>query len=311
MMAERETKNEIVVYQPDETIRLEVRLAEETVWLNQARLGELFGVDRTVVNRHIHNIYKSGELEASATCAKIAQVQVEGGRTITRQIPFYNLDVIIAVGYRVNSFAATQFRKWATNVLKSYLLKGYAFSQRMNLLEDRVDRRLSKTERDVVELQEKVDFFVRTQTPPLQGVFCDGRMWDARAFVGRLVGRAKKSILLIDNWATVETLDILSAKRKGVALTVVTSRHFDRSGSPRLKITEADVAKFNAQYPRLRLRFSENFHDRFIVIDNEEIYLVGASLKDLGTKCFAFTRLDPGEIRLLKSRIGKDESHED
>ena len=166
----------------------------KSVWLNQARLGELFGVDRTVVNRHIHNIYKTGELDEASTCAKLAQVQTEGGRTITRQIPFYNLDMIIAVGYRVNSFAATLFRKWAANVLKSYLLKGYAFNQRMNQLEDKVDRRLAKTERDVAELKEKVDFFVQTRIPPLQGVFCDGQMWDARAFIDKLVRRAKTSI---------------------------------------------------------------------------------------------------------------------
>ena len=131
------SENQIVVYQPNETLRLDVRLENETVWLNQSRLGELFGVDRTVVNRHIHNIYKTGELEETATCAKIAQVQNEGGRTITRSIPFYNLDVIIAVGYRVNSFAATQFRRWATNVLKDYLLRGYAVNQRLNQLEDK------------------------------------------------------------------------------------------------------------------------------------------------------------------------------
>ena len=134
------SKNQIVVYQPNETVRLDVRLENETVWLNQGRIGELFGVDRTVVNRHIHNIYKTGELDEPSTCAKIAQVQNEGGRSITRQIPFYNLDMIIAVGYRVNSFAATQFRKWATTILREYLLRGYAFNHRLNALEDKVDR---------------------------------------------------------------------------------------------------------------------------------------------------------------------------
>ena len=304
-MAERETRNEIVVYQPDETMRLDVRLENDTVWLSQEQMCELFQRDRTVITKHVRNVFSEGE------CDERNNVQILHINQRGRPLTLYSLDVIISVGYRVKSLRGTQFRRWATNVLRDYLTRGYAFSQRMNQLEDRVDRRLSKTERDVVELREKVDFFVQTQTPPLRGVFCDGQMWDARAFIGRLIRRAKKSILLIDSWATVETLDILSSKRTGVALIVVTSRHFDRSGSPRLKVTEADVAKFNSQYPRLSLRFSENFHDRFIVIDNKEIYLVGASLKDLGTKCFAFTRLDPGEIRLLKSRIGKDESHED
>ena len=164
-------RNEIVVYQPDETIRLDVRLENETVWLTQARLGVLFNVDRTVINRHIHNIYKMGELDESATCAKIAQVQNEGGRTIKRIVPFYNLDIIIAVGYRVNSMQATRFRQWATNVLREYLLRGYAFNQRLNQLEDKVDRRMAKTEADVVELKDKVDFFVQTSMPPVRGVF--------------------------------------------------------------------------------------------------------------------------------------------
>ena len=198
------SENQIVVYQPNETVRLDVRLENETVWLTQARLGVLFGVDRTVVNRHIHNIYKTGELEESATCAKIAQVQNEGGRSITRIVPFYNLDMIIAVGYRVNSLQATRFRQWATRVLKEYLLRGYSVNARLSQLEDKVDRRLAKHERDIIELKNKVDFFVQTETPPLQGVFYDGQLWDARALVLKLIGSAKRSLLLIDNWAMNE-----------------------------------------------------------------------------------------------------------
>ena len=183
------TENQIVVYQPNEPVRLEVRLADDTVWLNQSRLGELFGVDRTVVNRHIHNVYKTGELEESATCAKIAQVQVEGGRTITRRIPFNNLDVIIAIGYRVNSFAATQFRRWATSVLKDYLLRGYAVNQRLNQLEDKMDRRLAKHDDDIAELKDKVDFFVQTKEPPLQEVFFQGQFWDAKSLLIKFIRR--------------------------------------------------------------------------------------------------------------------------
>ena len=208
-------ENQIVVYQPNDTVRLEVRLADDTIWLNQSRLGVLFGVDRTVINRHIHNIFKSGELDEFATCARIAQVQNEGGRQITRHVPFYNLDVIIAVGYRVNSMAATQFRRWATTVLKEYLLRGYAINQRLNQLEDKMDRRLAKQDETIVELKDKVDFFVQMQTPPVQGVFYDGQLWDARVFADRLITSAKKSILLIDNWATVATLDMLAKKRSG------------------------------------------------------------------------------------------------
>ena len=291
-----EPKNEIVVYRPNETLRLDVRLENETVWLNQARLGELFGVDRTVVNRHIHNIYKSGELDEQSTCAKIAQVQKEGERTITRQIPFYNLDVIIAVGYRVNSFAATQFRKWATTILREYLLRGYAFNQRMSALEDRIDRRMSKTERDVVELNEKVDFFVQTSQPPVRGVFYDGQVFDAHVFAAKFILSARKSILLIDNWVDVTTLELLSKKSRGVTVEIVTSRRGD-------KISASDIAKFNAQYGGLTLAISKSFHDRFIAIDGKKLYLIGASLKDLGWKCFAFTELDAGEISNLRARI--------
>ena len=291
-----EVKNEIIIYQPNETLRLDVRLENETVWLNQARLGELFGVDRTVVNRHIHNIYKTGELDEPSTCAKIAQVQKEGGRTITRQIPFYNLDMIIAVGYRVNSFAATQFRKWATTILRDYLLRGYAFNQRLNALEDRVDRRLAKTEQDVVELKEKVDFFVQTSQPPVRGVFYNGQVFDAHVFAAKFILSAKKSILLIDSWVDVVTLELLAKKANGVTVEIVTSRRGN-------KISPSDIAKFNAQHGGLTLTVSKNFHDRFIAIDGKRLYLIGASLKDLGWKCFAFTELDAGEISNLKARI--------
>ena len=176
-------ENQIVVYQPNETVRIDARLEYETMWLTQARLGVLFGVDRTVVNRHIHNIYKTGELEEAATCAKIAQVQNEGGRTTARTVPFYILDMIIAIGYRVNSLQATRFRQWAIRVLKEYLLQGYSVNPRMSQLEDKVDRRSAKHESDIIELKNKVDFFVQTKEPQLQDVFYQGRFWDAKSLV--------------------------------------------------------------------------------------------------------------------------------
>ena len=291
-----EAKNEIVVYQPNETMRLEVRLENETVWLNQARLGELFGVDRTVINRHIHNVYRTHELEEAATCAKIAQVQKEGGRTIRRQMPFYNLDMIIAVGYRVNSFAATQFRKWATNVLREYLLRGYAFSQRLNQLEDKMDRRLAKHDQEIVELKDKVDFFVQTSLPPMQGVFYDGQVFDAKVFAAKHILSARKSILLIDSWVDVVTLELLAKKAKCVTVEIVASRRGN-------KISPSDIAMFNKQYGGLSVRTSKNFHDRFLIIDDKVLYLIGASLKDLGWKCFAFTKLAAAEIPNLKARV--------
>ena len=296
-------KNEIVVYQPDETLRLETRYAAESIWLPQLQIAKLFGVQKAAISKHLKNIYATGELKRAATVSKMETVRMEGARTVARVQEFFNLDVIIAVGYRVNSSRATQFRIWATQVLKDYLLRGYAINQRLNLIEDKTDRRFASHDRRLTSLEEKVDFFVRTQTPPLQGVFYDGQLWDARAFVDRLVKRAKQSLVLVDNWATVETLDMLAAKQKGVAATVVTSEHRDRKGNARPKILPVDIAKFNAQYPSLSVRFRENFHDRFLVIDDKELYLIGASLKDLGKKCFGFTRMDASEIAGLKARI--------
>ena len=293
-------ENQIVVYQPNETVRLDVRLENETVWLSQKQMAELFGCSPENIIVHLKKIYREEELSEAATAKENLVVQTEGNRTVSRKIRFYNLDAIISVGFRVNTKLGIQFRQWANGVIQSYLLKGYAINERLNLLEDRVDRRMAKTEQDVVELKEKVDFFVQTQTPPLQGVFYDGQLWDARALVLKLVAGAKRSLILIDNWATAETLDLFAKKRKGVRLTIFTSEHYDKKHVPHRKISDGDVKTFNVQYPKLAVRYNETFHDRFLIIDDKELYLIGASLKDLGRKCFAFTKLDAGAIRGIK-----------
>ena len=292
-------ENQIVVYQPNETVRLETRYAHESIWLTQLKIAELFGVQKAAISKHLKNIYSTGELVREATVSKMETVQNEGGRTVIREQEFYNLDVIIAVGYRVNSVMATQFRIWATQVLKTYLLKGYAVNTRLAQLEDRVDCRLAKHDNRLATLEEKVDFFVQTQTPPLQGVFYNSQLWDARALVLSLVSRAKRSLILIDNWANTEVLDLFKKKREGVRLTIFTSEHF-KKGVPKHLISPADVATFNAQYPKLAVRYNETFHDRFLIIDDKELYLIGASLKDLGSKCFAFMKLDSAAIRRIK-----------
>ena len=189
-------ENQVVVYQPDETVRLDVRLEEDTVWLTQGQMTELFQRDRTVITRHINNVFAEGELDEKSN-VHFLHIPFSD-----KPIKVYSLNVIISVGYRVKSPRGTQFRIWATNVLREYLLRGYAFSLRLNQLEDRVDRRMSKTEADVAELKDKVDFFVQTQTPPLKGVFYNGQLWDARALVLKLITSAKRSLILIDNWAT-------------------------------------------------------------------------------------------------------------
>ena len=285
-----EPKNEIVVYQPDDTMRLDVRLQDETVWLSQEQMCQLFQRDQSVVARHIKNAFAEGEVDETNNMQILHKIR--RGRPLV----LYSLDVIISVGYRVKSLRGTQFRRWATGVLKDYLLRGYAINQRLNQLEDKVDRRLSKTERDVIDLKEKVDFFVQTSQPPVRGVFYNGQVFDAHVFAAKFILSAKKSILLIDNWVDVVTLELLAKKAKGVTVEIVTSRRGN-------KISASDVAKFNAQHGGLTVTVSKNFHDRFIAIDGKRLYLVGASLKDLGWKCFAFTELDAGEIPNLRARI--------
>ena len=292
-------ENQIVVYQPNETVRLDVRLENETVWLTQLKIAELFGVQKAAISKHIKNIFASGELVRDATVSKMETVQSEGGRVVVRSQEFFNLDVIIAVGYRVNSQRATQFRIWATKVLKDYLLRGYSVNARLNQLEDKMDRRLVSHDQRISTLESKVDFFVQTKEPPLQGVFYDGQLWDARALVLKLVSSAKRSLMLIDNWATAATLDLFAKKRKGVKVTIITSEHYKKR-VPHHAISDADIETFNAQYPKLAVRYTESFHDRFLIVDDKELYLIGASLKDLGRKCFGFTKMDSGAIRGIK-----------
>ena len=275
-------ENQIVVYQPNETIRLDVRLENETVWLTQAQLCELFQRDVSVISRHIKNVFSEGELEKESN---LHFLQIANS---DRPVAFYSLDVIISVGYRVKSVVGTRFRQWANKVLKEYILRGYAINDRIERLEQKV-----------LKHDEQIDLVLQTALPPIQGVFYDGQFWDARALVLNLVSRAKRSLLLIDNWANTAVLDLFAKKREGVRLTIFTSEHF-KKGVPKHLISPADIATFNAQYPKLAVRYTETFHDRFLIVDDRELYLIGASLKDLGTKCFAFTKLDAGEIRRIK-----------
>ena len=278
------------MYQPNETIRLDVRLENETVWLTQEQMCQLFQRDRSVITKHVRNVFSEGE------CDEMNNVQILHINQRGRPLALYSLDVIISVGYRVKSLIGTQFRRWATQILKNHLLHGQALIQRMNVIEDRLDRRLAKTEADVVELKDKVDFFVQMQTPPLQGVFYEGQLWDACSLVEKLIGRAKKDILLIDSWVGPGTLDMLAKKRKGVMVEVVTSPRGN-------KLAASDITKFNTQYGGLSVKTSMAFHDRFLIIDDKELYLIGASLKDLGRKCFGFTKMDAGEIAAIKARV--------
>ncbi len=202
-MAEPEAQNQIVVYQPNETVRLDVRLENETVWLTQAQLCDLFGVVKSNVSYHLKNIFGTNELDYGATVQKIRTVRTEAGRTVSRDIEYFNLDVIISLGYRINSRLGIQFRQWATRVLKEYLLHGQVVNQRLALLEDKVDRRLAKHDDRIATLEQKVDFFVQTKEPPLQSIFYQNKFWDAKSLLIKFIRRAKKELIVIDAYPGV------------------------------------------------------------------------------------------------------------
>ena len=279
-----EKKGEIILYQPDEAVRLEVRLEDETVWLTQAQIAELFNSTKQNISFHINNTFKEGELSSVATVKDYLIVQIEGNRTVKRKVSFYNLDVIISVGYRVKSIRGTQFRQWANKVLKEYLLKGYSVNQRISNMEDRMNSKFLEHEQRLNQIDSKIGFFVRTSLPPIEGIFCDGQIFDAYKFATDLIRSAGKSLLLIDNYIDESVLLMLSKRSAGVSATVYTQ-----------KITaqlQLDIEKHNRQYPPVEMRIYNKCHDRFLIIDNTEVYHIGASLKDLGKKMFAFSRMD-------------------
>lgn len=275
-----EPENEIVLYQPNEEVKLEVRLEEETVWLNQQQMAILFNATKQNISLHINNIYKEGELLRDATVKEYLTVQQEGSRQITRRVLFYNLDVIISVGYRVKSIRGTQFRQWANRVLKDYLLRGYSINSRI----ERLENRMAQTE-------EKIDFFVHTSLPPVQGIFYDGQVFDAYTFASNLIRSAKKSIVLIDNYIDDTVLLLLDKRQTGVQATIYT-----KSVDAKLKL---DIDRHNKQYKPIEIRKFDRSHDRFLMIDHE-VYHIGASLKDLGRKWFAFCKMEVSAKDLLE-----------
>mgnify|MGYP002515504089 FL=1 len=284
--------NEIVVYQPNEALKLEVRLENETVWLNQQQMSELFQTTRNNVTLHIRNVFKEKELDEVSVCKESLLTAADGKKYRTK---FYNLDVIISVGYRVKSRRGTQFRIWATRVLKEYLLRGVAFNARLEQLEEKVDKRFAKHDRDIVDLQKKVDFFIRTELPPKEMVLVAGRMLDAQAELTRIVKTAKKRIVLIDNYIDERTLMLLGNRRAGVACTVYTLR----PNSPKLAPALANYARQFPKLPITMLGYKKS-HDRFLVTDST-VWHIGASLKDAGASLFALMKmeLDPSVILSL------------
>lgn len=272
--------NEIVLYQPNETMKLEVRLENETVWLTQQQIADLFGTKRPAITKHLSNIFKSGELEEESTCSILEHMAADGSRTYSTK--YYNLDVILSVGYRVNSANATMFRRWANQVLKEYLLRGYSVNQRLMQIEDRIDRRLSEHDRHLLMLDEKVDFFVRTSLPPKEGILLQGQIFDAHVIISKLVESANTRIVLIDNYVDATVLTQLDKRKPGVKATIYTQE---------IKpILRQDLRRHNQQYPEITIHVYHGAHDRFLIID-ETVYHIGASLKDLGKKLFAFSEM--------------------
>ena len=264
----------------DGVTRIQATFDRDTVWLSIDQMAELFQRDKSTISRHIKNVFDERELDKNRVVANFATTAADGK---TYQVDHYNLDVIISVGYRVKSIRGTQFRIWANGVLKEYLLKGYAINQRI----DRLERRVSKTE-------EKIDFFVRTSLPPVEGVFFQGQIFDAYVKFESFIQSAEKEIILIDNYVDLSVLERLTKKQKDVKVMIYTD--------PKTKLNEQDIRKFNEQYPQLTLKHSTKVHDRFLIIDNKILYHIGASLKDLGKKCFAFEVLDSAWIKeILKN----------
>ena len=279
-------QGELIIYNPDDSIRLDVWIERDSVWLTVKQLALLFDRDRTVIGRHIKTIFSEGELDPSLVCAKFAHTGEYGrasGYTQTKEVVFYNLDVIISVGYRVKSLRGTRFRQWANMVLKEYLIKGYAINPRLEQLE----RRVAKTE-------EKIDFFIKTSLPPVEGIFFDGQIYDAYEFICGLIKSAKKRIVLIDNYVDDTVLTMLDKREAGVDATIYTQKISAQF--------QLDITKHNAQYPAVDVKTFSKSHDRFLILDNQ-VYLIGASLKDLGKKWFAVSLMSETDPEMLLSKL--------
>ena len=288
-----EDKGEIVVYQPDEITRLEVRLKDETVWLNRQQIAQLFGRDVKTIGKHINNALTE-ELSDIPTVANFAIVQQEGARWVTRYVEHYNLDMIISIGYRVKSPKGILFRRWANTILKEYLMKGAVINQRIASLESRMEDKFAQYDHKLYEHSKKIDFFIQSSLPPKQGIFFDGQIYDAYTFVADLVRKATRRIVLIDNYIDDTVLTMLSKRADGVEATIYTGNIS--------KQLQLDIDKHNAQYPPIEIRTFSKAHDRFLIID-DAVYLVGASIKDLGKKWFGFTLMENTDAKELMRRM--------
>ena len=287
------SKGEIVMYQLNDVVELDVRLEDETVWLTQQQMSELFSVKENTVTYHIKEIYKTEELEKEGTARKIRVVRKEGNRNVRRTIDYYNLDMIISVGYKVNSKRGVKFRQWATQVLKDHLLKGYSVNKSLQ----EVKTQLGTQDKRISLLEDKVDFFVRSSLPPVEGVFYDGQIFDAYVQIAGLIKQAKHSIVLVDNYIDETTLTMLSKRDVNVSATIYTSQQ-----AQNLRQLQLDIQRHNQQYPPIAVNFCHRNHDRFLIID-DVVYLFGASLKDAGKKLFAYIKMQETSASELLNNI--------
>ncbi|MBQ8714082.1 MAG: virulence RhuM family protein [Prevotella sp.] len=282
-------QGEIILYQPDETVRLDVRLEDDTVWLTQAQIVILFQKAKSTISFHISNIFKEGELDEKVVVRKNRTTTLHGaidGKKQTHEVAYYNLDVIISVGYRVKSLRGTKFRQWATGVIRDHLLHGYSVNYQMRQLEQKIDNQqidIQEIKQALTDHQGKIDFFVRTSLPPVEGIFYDGQIFDAYAQIVGLIKKAKSSIVLIDNYIDETTLTMLSKRDAKVTATIYTR--------PLSQQQLLDLQRHNQQYQPITVTPCHHNHDRFLIID-DDVYLFGASLKDAGKKLFAYIKMD-------------------
>ncbi len=286
-------QGELVIYQVNDDAKIEVVLNDDTVWLSQSQIVQLFQSSKAnIISEHIKSIYQQNELDRDSTVRNFRTFRVEGNREVFRNITYYNLDVIISVGFRVNTKIGIHFRQWANNILKNNLLKGYSINQRIDYIENKFDNKLYNHDVQLKEINEQINYFVQKSMPPVQGVFYGGEIFEAYKFMTDLIKIANESIIVIDNYIDESVLTMLDKRKDGVVATICTDKI-----SNQLKL---DLERHNKQYSAIEIQTVKDIHDRFVIIDNEDVFHIGASLKDLGKKLFAFSKLNLPVDVLLK-----------
>lgn len=286
-----QSKDEIIIYQPNDNTKIEVRLNDEMIWLSQPQIVQLFQSSKSNISEHIRNIYSQNELDKDSTVRIFRTVQTEGNRNVHRNITYYNLDMIISIGFRVNTKIGIHFRQWANNILKDNLIKGYSINKRIDYIENKIEHKLQEHEAQLNKIDEQINYFVQKSLPPIQGVFYNGEIFDAYQLLTRLIKMANKSIVVIDNYIDESVLTMLDKRKDGVAATIYTENIN--------KQLQLDIKLHNSQYPAIDIKIVKNCHDRFLLIDDEDVFHIGASLKDLGKKLFAFSRLNISSDTIL------------